>query len=337
CKNKYCVTESHCGDSTLCCLSNKCVDRGCSGCAFDSDCSSGHVCCKKSFPKPQTVCAEKCIDQDCKNNDDCAGRGECCRGGKCVGFTSCTVNCKANSECDSGKYCCKKEPVLVFWKGRCRETCFREDCSSDDDCGPPSECCIAGKCAKEGCRPECASNSDCSSGFYCCKNQYPNGEASKCLSDCSIEGSHHSSDESSPPWRIAVIVIAGFIALGVSISVYWCYKRKRPSNANQVNRGSLQNTQNQGTVITNLKPNPQFTGFNNPTQQQATAFSPHSGTDRYRGRHDTLDNDGYVISPHDETYEYPDVGQVTQRQAGPHPQNAFNPRDNPPPYPGNHP
>jgi hypothetical protein len=44
-----------------------------------------------------------------------------------------------------------------------------------------------------------------------------------------------------------------------------------------------------------------------------------------------------VISPHDETDEYPVVGQVTQRQAGPHPQNAFSPRYNPPPYPGNHP
>ena len=109
-------------------------------------------------------------------------------------------------------------------------------------------------------------------------------------------------------------------------------KEKKQSNATEVNRGSLQNTQNQGTVVTNPKHNPQFTGFNNPIQQQGTAFAPHPGTDRYRGQHDTLDNDGYVISPHGETYEYPDVGRVTQRQAGPHTQNAFNPRDNPPPY-----
>ena len=170
CLGNYCETESHCGDSTYCCRSNRCADCGCSGCTSDSNCSTtGYVCCKKSFPLDQTVCAEKYHGLDCNSNDDCAtGRRECCRDGKCVGgllSPSCLVKCKDNSECHSGEYCCRKKRVYI-WQDRCSETCEGEDCDSDEDCGPPNECCIAGKCTINGCS-ECSADSDCT---YCCRS-----------------------------------------------------------------------------------------------------------------------------------------------------------------------
>ncbi|CAB3991490.1 Hypothetical predicted protein [Paramuricea clavata] len=247
CLDKYCETESHCGDPSLCCHSNICIDRGCSGCASDSECSSGHVCCKKSFRFNQGFCAKDCVGQQCNNNDDCAVRVECCRDGKCISAQSqeCFKQCKSNSECESGKYCCKKKSVW-FWQDRCTETCLGEVCIFDDDCGPPNECCIAGKC-NHGCS-RCASDSDCTAGLYCCKKRFPN-EARRCLAHCTGKSCGTISDcgdqdeicnsnnicamqetkqnytDSSPPWHIAVIVIAALlIVVGIPMAIFWCYK-----------------------------------------------------------------------------------------------------------------
>ena len=73
CLNHYCSSDSDCGDPSICCRSNKCVNRGCSGCTNNTDCYTRHVCCKKTFPLNQTVCAANCISETCNSNDDCAG------------------------------------------------------------------------------------------------------------------------------------------------------------------------------------------------------------------------------------------------------------------------
>ena len=275
CLDKYCKTKSDCGDPMLCCHSNICVDRGCYGCASDSDCSSGHVCCKKSFRFNQALCAKDCVGQQCNNNDDCAVGVECCRNGKCINTQSreCFKQCKSNSECDSGKYCCKKKSVW-FWKDRCNETCVGEDCISDDECGPPNECCIAGKCAKDV---------------------------------CEWRETEQNYKHSSPRRHIAVmyIVIAALlIATGAPMSLFWCYKRKGASNTTQDNRESLQNIKSRGTAIINAQPNIQFTDFNcDPIQQQGTGFSldPSSNHHQQNKRKPvspnpaSSNNDGYVL------------------------------------------
>lgn len=279
------------------------VCNGCSGCTSDLDCSPS-VCCKKSFPADQTVCADKCNGLDCNSNDDCAtGNGECCRNGKCVGALSCFLrSCKSNSGCDSGTYCCRKEKYLLG-EGRCRVTCVDKDCDFDEDCGPPNQCCIAGKCAKDGCS-ECSGDIDCP-----------------------------SPRDSSPPWRVAVIVTAIVVLIAVGVSLFWYYKRKQASNATHGNGRSLQT---EGTSTT---------GFNNPAQQQQGAvFIIQSSTIQCQQEPQIptfsgptpRSYDGYVIPnldiPSDRTYEDPDAARNIHIQASPklYPRRAL---DNPPPYP----
>ena len=344
CLGHYCETDSDCGDSTYCCRSNRCANRGCAGCTSDSDCSasdSGHVCCKKSFPLEQSVCAKKCHGLNCNNNNDCATEGrECCRDGKCVGglvSLSCLVKCKANSECHAGEYCCRKKSVYLL-QDRCSETCEGEDCDSDKDCGPPNECCIARKCTKNGCS-ECSVDSDCT---YCCRS-------GKCVdgSVCSkttiastsketFQSEHgHESQESCSKWCVAVIVLAVVVLIAVSASVFWRYKRKRPNNSTQVNQGSFQSQ-----VACN-------TGLNHPIpHQQGTAFTLQSSTKNYQpaNQFPTLSSsipanygDGYMIpnihNPPDRIYENADAVKGIQRQAGSHLYPTY-PSDDPPSYPG---
>ena len=290
CLNKYCKAKSDCGNPTLCCRSNMCVDRGCYSCTLNLNCSTGHVCCKKSFPSNQAFCAKNCVGERCNNNDDCAAETECCRSGKCTDTLRCYTQCKSNSECDLGNYCCKKKSVW-FWQDRCIKTCVGEDCSSDDDCGPPNECCVAGKCAKDGC-PE--SSSDSTHTEQTPKEYSPSPPITDHIKQ--------NPKESSPSWLIPVIVIAVLLAvvgLFVPVVLWQCYKRKRPSNTTQVNEGSLQNTGCQGTAITNPQPNHQFTGFNNPMQQAATAFGlDPSPNNHQQSKHNSNpapnDNDGYA-------------------------------------------
>jgi heme/copper-type cytochrome/quinol oxidase subunit 2 len=128
--------------------------------------------------------------------------------------------------------------------------------------------------------------------------------------------------DSSPPWHIAVIVIAALlIAIGVPMAMFWCYKRKRASNTTHDDRGSLQNIQSQGSEIVNAQPNTQFADFNydNPTQHQGPEFSlnPSSNHPQQNKQNPMLpnptpraDNDGYVnplYSPANEACEDPDA------------------------------
>ena len=172
CVNETCDSDSDCGPPDECCVrgkcvkgaclecsahsdcisgnccANKCVDGRCYDCASDADCGSGDVCCKKSF-QYKAFCAKKCERELCNNNDDCAsGIGECCRNKTCANSVSCLWQCKSNSDCKSGKYCCKKKSVW-FWQDRCSDTCIGAVCTSNEDCGPPNEYCISGKCSKK--------------------------------------------------------------------------------------------------------------------------------------------------------------------------------------------
>ena len=168
CLDRYCSSDNDCGNPALCCRSNECVNKGCSGCTKKTDCYSSHVCCKKTLPFDQTVCAANCINQACNSNDDCGGRGECCRSGKCT--TECDSKCTSDSECDLDQYCCKaKQPTYWSWRDdHCAKTCVGEICRIDRDCGARNECCISGKCVDRGCLG-CVNNSNCSTGHYCCK------------------------------------------------------------------------------------------------------------------------------------------------------------------------
>ena len=235
CLDKYCETKSHCGDPTLCCRSNTCVDRGCYPCTSNLDCSTGHVCCRKSS-LDQAFCAKNCIGEHCDKNNDCVAGTECCRSGICINTLKCFAQCKSNSECDSGRYCCKAKRVW-FWQDRCNEKCIGEDCKSNDDCGHPNECCVAGKCAEHG---------------FPKRARYWNSTY------------HNAKESSSLPPYITIIAIAAplVVAVGLLISVgFWCYKRKRANTATDVNPTSRM-------AVTNSQLSSQLAGFNNPAAQQ---------------------------------------------------------------------
>ena len=76
CLNHYCSRDSDCGDATMCCRSNECVNQGCSGCNSDASCVPRHVCCKKTSRFNETVCATNCLGLTCNFNDDCSGSGD---------------------------------------------------------------------------------------------------------------------------------------------------------------------------------------------------------------------------------------------------------------------
>ncbi|CAB4018029.1 Hypothetical predicted protein [Paramuricea clavata] len=295
CLNHYCSSDSDCGDPSMCCRSNKCANKGCSGCTKNSDCYGRHVCCKKTFLLNQTVCAANCINQTCNSNSDCAGWGECCRSGKCV-KTGCSDKCTSNSECNLDEYCCKKKSS-GYWGDSCAKSCVGEFCWINDDCGARNECCISNKCVDRGCSG-CTTNSHCSSGHYCCKKrQWYVGEFSECSEHC-IGKSCSTSDDCGGPgetcdsehrcavnqnsnslssWAIAVITVSlvvFLIVVGITLAVFWYVKRKRPTNATQAGTVPLQNTSYQGTQIQNQQPNTQFSHLNNPTAFQNY---PHHG------------------------------------------------------------
>ena len=78
CVGMKCSTNEDCGPSNECCISNKCVDRGCWGCITNSNCSTGHYCCKKRERYELSECSADCIGKSCGTNDDCGGPGESC-------------------------------------------------------------------------------------------------------------------------------------------------------------------------------------------------------------------------------------------------------------------
>ena len=202
CLNHYCSTDSDCGDSTMCCRSDKCVNKGCSGCRQDKDCDTSHYCCKKTSPFNQTICAKNCLNKTCNFNDDCAGYGECCRSGKCTSNSKrCYMNkCTLNSECNQGQYCCRKKSTSYYSyrnkaKG-CSKRCVGEICSRNEDCGSPNECCISNKCVDRGCSG-CSTNSDCSTGQYCCKKKHWY-ELSECSDHCIGKSCNANGDCGGP-------------------------------------------------------------------------------------------------------------------------------------------
>ena len=403
CIGKNCDTDDDCGEPNVCCISNKCVDRGCPGCTKNSDCYSTaldkHVCCKKTFSFNETLCGDDCIGQTCNSNDDCAaGRGECCRLNKCVDVCS---KCTMNSECASDEYCCRKKETIGNLGDNCAKSCIWKNCATEDDCGEPDLCCISNKCVDRGCSG-CTKNSDCYVSLLdkhvCCKKTFPFNEtlcgddcigqtcksnddcagrgeccrSNKCVNTCDERSTwatqnptptpqnqspiHQPQQSGSSPGRTAGIAIAVLLVFGgVSIALIWYYKRKRPGNTTQVHRGTvaLQNTQSQGTVTKNLQQNQQFSGFNNPMQQQQwTGFSieqspspnnPQNNQAAMYASSDRLDDEGYVVSKDsciDHTYENPDqVKDTIQQQSCPqlYPQSASNPHPYNPHYPGNYP
>ena len=283
CLNRYCSSDSDCGNPSLCCRSNKCVNKGCSGCTKNTECSSSHVCCKKTLPFDQTVCAENCIKQTCNSNDDCGGWGECCRSGKCS--TECDEKCTSDSECNMDQYCCKTK-----WSF-CGKTCVGEICRIDSDCGARNECCISGKCVDRGCSG-CVNNSDCSAGHYCCKKrQWYTDELSECSGNCigkscgtnddcggpdeTCTSNHECAVEHDtfPPWLIAVLTVSSvsfFVAVGILVAVIWYFQKKRPAITPQRGRVPLQNTQYQ---VQNPQANTSV--FTNPNAYQNQLL--HSG------------------------------------------------------------
>jgi hypothetical protein len=106
-------------------------------------------------------------------------------------------------------------------------------------------------------------------------------------------------------------------------------------------------------VTKNLQQNQQFSGFNNPMQQQQwTGFAieqspspnnPQNNQAAMYASSDRLDDEGYVVSKDsciDHTYENPDqVKDTIQQQSCPqlYPQSASNPHPYNPHYPGNYP
>ena len=321
CLNSYCSKDSDCGDSTMCCRSDECVNKGCSGCRQDKDCDTSYHCCKKTSPFNQTICAVNCLNKTCNFNDDCAGYGECCRSGKCTD-TGCSDKCTLNSECSQGQYCCKKKTGYYGYDS-CAKSCVGEICSRNEDCGPPNECCISNKCVDRGCSG-CTTNSNCSTGQYCCKKRHWY-ELSECSDHCIGKSCNANDDcggpdetcdshlcgkagkplplrpggkvslsakESSnplPPWGIAVITVSlvvFLIAVGILLGAYFYVKRKRAANRTQAGTVPLRNSPYEATETSqNQQPSApppyQALAFQVANQPEQTSNVAHPSSNSY--------------------------------------------------------
>lgn len=79
CVGAICSIDEDCGGARdVCCISNKCVDRGCSRCSTNSNCSSGQYCCKKREWYELSECSADCIGKSCNADKDCGGPSETC-------------------------------------------------------------------------------------------------------------------------------------------------------------------------------------------------------------------------------------------------------------------
>ena len=291
CLHHYCSSDSDCGDFSMCCRSNECVRQGCSGCTKNTDCDSSlyakHVCCKRTFPFDQTVCAASCIDKKCNSNDDCGGFEECCRSGKCT-KTGCRDKCKSNSDCNSNQYCCQKADVKNWLDIGCAQSCVGAICSTREDCGPQNECCISNKCVDRGCSG-CTTNSNCSTGHYCCKKRewYELSECSAdCIGkscgtrdDCGGPGEICNSDHRCaiillPPWLIAVITVSGvgvvLLIAGMLLVVYIKQKKAPYTASTHAGQVPLHNTRYEGGESQISPASRQFSGIANPTYHETT-------------------------------------------------------------------
>ena len=137
CVGKICSTDEDCGAPNECCISNKCVDRDCSGCTSNSNCITGHYCCKKRYWYELSECSTHCIGKSCTTSEDCGAPNECCISNKCVdrGCSGCT----SNSNCITGHYCCKKR--YRYELSECSTHCIGKSCTTSNDCGGPDEIC----------------------------------------------------------------------------------------------------------------------------------------------------------------------------------------------------
>lgn len=141
-------------------------------------------------------------------------------------------------------------------------------------------------------------------------------------------------ESTSPPWRVAVIVTAApvvsLIALGAS--VFWCHKRRQPSNATNASDRSLQTGEVSNASFNNAIPQQQDIAFTLEPSSKPCPQEPHIPT--YSGP-TPRNYDGYVIPvleiSGERVYEDPDAVRNIELQAGPqlYPRRAL---DNPPPY-----
>ncbi|CAB3995619.1 Hypothetical predicted protein [Paramuricea clavata] len=147
CVGEICSTDEDCGNPNECCISNKCVDQGCSGCTANSNCSTEHYCCKKRYWYELSECSAHCIGKSCSTIEDCGAPNECCISNKCARVDQGCPGCTTNSNCSIGHYCCKKRDWYEL--SECSAHCIGKSCSTSEDCGGPGETCDSDyRCAK---------------------------------------------------------------------------------------------------------------------------------------------------------------------------------------------
>ena len=140
-------------------------------------------------------------------------------------------------------------------------------------------------------------------------------------------------ESTSPPWRVAVIVTAAVVLLiALGASVFWCYKRRQPSNSTNASPRSLQTGEVSNASFNNAIPQQQNIAFTLEPSSKPCPQEPHIPT--YSGP-TPRNYDGYVIPalgiPGERVYEDPDAVGNIELQAGPqlYPRRAS---DNPPLY-----
>ncbi|CAB4005250.1 Hypothetical predicted protein [Paramuricea clavata] len=185
CISQTCNSNDDCAGRSECCRSGKCVKTGCSDkCTSNSECNLDQYCCKKKSSYWGDSCAQSCVGEICRIDDDCGSRNECCISNKCVdrGCSGCTTN----ANCSSGHYCCKKRQWYVGEFSECSAHCIGKSCSTSNDCGGPGETCDSDN--------RCAIN----------QNIALPRTASPALNSNTASSSNTASN-SLPSWLIAVI------------------------------------------------------------------------------------------------------------------------------------
>ena len=168
----------------------------------------------------------------CDRDSECPGLQTCCNS---ICRYSCSLGnvCAAKSDCIDS-YCCNSF---------CRKTCIGQFCTSNSQCGHPSNYCCNDECQAHNCSGlSCSLNSQCGGKLYCCGDGkcHDNCIGHRCTlnSNCGDENEYCCGDKCQKgrcsglaTWVIILIVscvLGGITTLVFAVFCYYkSYRRQR--------------------------------------------------------------------------------------------------------------
>ena len=167
-------------------------------CDGNSDCGSGETCCDLGKNSVGT-CNKFCVGKSCENLPwylrpwypryrYCALGEQCCGVNKKCHQSCYGEDCLSNDDCGTTGTCCDR----AKGSGKCATFCDGKTCKYDSDCATPEYCCgLNGTCTFKCIVEACTSNYHCDTGKACCDRAIGTG---KCATSCIGKSCKYDSD-----------------------------------------------------------------------------------------------------------------------------------------------